>query len=216
MKKLTKNDWITFAVTTVLILLPMAFGLAVYHKLPAQMPVHWNGAGEVDGYSSRAMAVFGIPAFMALVNVICQFATLSDPKRANADGKIRTLVFWLLPVISIVANTSVLLAGLGREVKIEVIIPLLVGVIFILIGNYMPKTKQNYTIGIKLPWTLHSEENWRRTHRLGGWLFMLGGVMMLIAGFVGSPLFMTLMLITLIAMVLVPMVYSYILYRKGI
>ena len=57
MKKLTKNDWITFAVTTVLILLPMAFGLAVYHKLPSQMPVHWNGAGEVDGYSSRAMAV---------------------------------------------------------------------------------------------------------------------------------------------------------------
>lgn len=216
MKKLTKNDWITFAVTTVLTLLPMAFGLAVYHKLPAQMPVHWNGAGEVDGYGSRALVVFGVPALMALVNVICQLATLSDPKRANTDGKVRTLVFWLLPLISIVTNTMVLFAGLGREVKVEVITPLLVGVVFIVLGNYMPKVKQNYTIGIKVPWALHSEENWRRTHRLGGWMFMLSGVAMIIAGFAGTELAIGLTLGALVAAAVVPVVYSYLLYRKGI
>ncbi len=215
-KKLTKKDWVTMAVTTALTMLPILFGLAVYDKLPAELPVHWNTAGEVDRYGSKVRAVFGMPAFLALVNIICQFATLSDPKRANATGKVRMLVFWLIPVISIVINSVVILVGLGKEISVEVIVPLLVGIIFLIIGNYMPKVKQNYTIGIKIPWTLNSEENWRRTHRLGGWMFMLGGVLAMLTAIVGTEAFGYIMVGALIAAAVVPMIYSYILYRKGI
>ena len=215
-KKFTKKDWITLAVTTALTLLPILFGLAVYDKLPQQMPVHWNAAGEVDGYGSKVMAVFGMPALLAAVNVICQFVTLADPKHSNTEGKVRTLVFWLLPVISIVMNSVVILAGLGKEISVELIAPMLVGVVLILIGNYMPKVKQNYTVGIKVPWALHSEENWRRTHRLGGWLFMLCGVVMLFAAIVGTKFFLGIMLGMLIIATIVPVIYSYVLYRKGI
>ena len=215
-KKLTKKDWVTMAVTTVLTLLPILFGLAVYGRLPDEMPVHWNGAGEVDGYGSKAMAVFGMPAFLALVNVACQFITLTDPKHDNTEGKVRTLVFWLIPVISIVMNSVCLLVGLGEEISVERIAPLLVGIIFLIIGNYMPKVKQNYTIGIKVPWTLNSEENWRRTHRLGGWMFMLCGVAMMLSAVIAAEFFLGLMLGIILAAAIVPMIYSYILYRKGI
>ena len=215
-KKLTKKDWVTMAITTVLTLLPILFGLAVYGRLPDEMPVHWNGAGEVDGYSSKAMAVFGMPAFLALVNVACQFITLTDPKHDNTEGKVRTLVFWLIPVISIVMNSVCLLVGLGEEISVERIAPLLVGIIFLIIGNYMPKVKQNYTIGIKVPWTLNSEENWRRTHRLGGWMFMLCGVAMMLSAVIAAEFFLGLMLGIILAAAIVPMIYSYILYRKGI
>ena len=215
-KKLTKKDWVTMAITTVLTLLPILFGLAVYGRLPDEMPVHWNGAGEVDGYGSKAMAVFGMPAFLALVNVACQFITLTDPKHDNTEGKVRTLVFWLIPVISIVMNSVCLLVGLGEEISVERIAPLLVGIIFLIIGNYMPKVKQNYTIGIKVPWTLNSEENWRRTHRLGGWMFMLCGVAMMLSAVIAAEFFLGLMLGIILAAAIVPMIYSYILYRKGI
>ena len=215
-KKLTKKDWVTMVVTTALTLLPIIFGLAVYGRLPEEMPVHWNGAGEVDGYASKAMAVFGMPAFLALVNVACQFITLADPKHDNTEGKVRTLVFWLVPVISIVMNTVCLLVGLGEEISVERIAPLLVGIIFLIIGNYMPKVKQNYTIGIKVPWALNSEENWRRTHRLGGWMFMLCGVAMMLSAVISAEFFLGLMLGVLLAAAIVPMIYSYILYRKGI
>ena len=215
-KKFTKKDWITLAVTTALTLLPIFFGLVVYNRLPEQMPVHWNAAGEVDGYGSKFMAVFGMSALLAAVNVFCQFFTLADPKHGNTEGKVRTLVFWLLPVISIVMNSVVILVGLGKEISVELITPVLVGVILIVIGNYMPKVKQNYTIGIKVPWALNSEENWRRTHRLGGWLFMLCGVVMLFTAIVGTKFFLGIMLCMLIVVALVPVIYSYILYRKGI
>ena len=215
-KKLTKKDWVTMAVTTVLTLLPILFGLAVCGKLPDEMPIHWNAAGEVDGYASKAVAVFGMPSFLALVNIICHFVTLADPKHNNTEGKVRTLVFWLIPVISIVMNTVCLLVGLGEEISVERIAPLLVGIIFLIIGNYMPKVKQNYTIGIKVPWALNSEENWRRTHRLGGWMFMLYGIAMMLSAVITAEFFFGMMLGIILVATIVPMIYSYILYRKGI
>jgi len=90
----------------------------------------------------------------------------------------------------------------------------LMGLLFILIGNYLPKTKQSYTMGIKLPWTLASEENWNRTHRLAGFLWVLGGVYFIVMSFIGWSLIA--FLIPLAVMVLIPAVYSYLLYRKGI
>ena len=84
----------------------------------------------------------------------------------------------------------------------------------LIIGNYMPKTKQSYTMGIRLPWTLHSEENWNRTHRLAGFLWVLGGLYFIVMSFVGwTPAGF---LIPLAVMVLVPTVYSYVLYKRGI
>jgi uncharacterized membrane protein len=96
---------------------------------------------------------------------------------------------------------------------VEVVTPLLIGIIFTIVGNYLPKCRQNYTIGFKIPWTLHSEENWNKTHRLGGIVWTIGGVLTIISTFIG---FTALLLPIMLAMVFVPMIYSYLLYRKGI
>ena len=103
--------------------------------------------------------------------------------------------------------------ALGGSVRVEMLMPILLGVVFIAIGNYMPKCKQNYTIGIKIPWTLASEENWNKTHRLAGWVWVGGGVVMMLAGF--FDLFWIIMGATAI-MVLIPLIYSFVLHRKGI
>ena len=95
----------------------------------------------------------------------------------------------------------------------EVIMPVLVGLLLTVVGNYMPKCKQNYTIGIKIPWTLNSEENWNKTHRFAGWIWTFGGLAIMLTGFVGGVWFF---LPVVLVMVFAPMIYSYILHRKGI
>ena len=101
--------------------------------------------------------------------------------------------------------------ALGCEIDVEVIMPLVMGVLFLVIGNLLPKCRQSYTMGIKLPWTLNNEENWNKTHRFGGKVWVAGGIIILATAFIGS--FWILMGVLLI-MVTVPTLYSYLLYRK--
>ena len=91
--------------------------------------------------------------------------------------------------------------------------PIFLGLLFAIIGNYLPKCKQNYTIGIKIPWTLHSEENWNRTHRFAGRIWVAGGLIIMLTGFYGS--FVIFFSVTLL-IALVPILYSFLLHRKGI
>lgn len=85
------------------------------------------------------------------------------------------LVLWIIPVTSLIVCCSIYANAVGIAVDIGFVANGIVGLLFILIGNYMPKCKQNYTTGIKVPWTLHSQENWNRTHRLAGWVWIIGG-----------------------------------------
>jgi uncharacterized membrane protein len=103
--------------------------------------------------------------------------------------------------------------ALGATVRVEIFIIIFLGLLFTIVGNYLPKSKQNYTIGIKLPWTLNSEENWNRTHRMAGRLWVLCGIAMILTSFLG--LFWLFFVVALV-MVLAPAIYSYVLHRKGI
>src|SRR5699024_6732711 len=96
------------------------------------------------------------------------------------------LVFWIIPVVSLIVNGMVFLTALQIEVNVSIAVSALVGIIFIIIGNYLPKLQQNYTAGIKLPWTLNSTENWNRTHRLGGKTFIISGILLILCGFLGE------------------------------
>ena len=199
--------------TSIIILLPILAGVILWDTLPEQIPTHWNAAGEVDGWSSKAFAVFGLPCLMLGIQWLCVLGTAADPKKANHPEKILHLVFWIIPVISVGLFVVTYVAALGTEVRMEMIMPLLVGFVLTVVGNYLPKCKQSYTIGIKIPWTLNSKENWNRTHRLAGRLWVVCGIGIMLTAFVGGFwLFLPLVLV----MVLAPCVYSYILYRKGI
>jgi uncharacterized membrane protein len=208
-----KNNWKILLITSITILLPILAGLILWDQLPEQIPLHWNMEGEIDDYSSKSFAVFGLPLILLAFHLFTFFVTLSDPKNQNLSDKVLHLIFWIIPVMSVGLSAITYSVAMGKDVRVEVVISVSLGLLFLVIGNYLPKCKQSYTIGIKLPWTLHSEENWNRTHRLAGWIWAIGGFMILIAGFFG--VFILTMTIPLI-MALIPIVYSYLLHRKGI
>ena len=204
----------TLIITSLICLLPMLVGALVYSRLPEQVATHFDLQGNPDGWSSRPFAVFGLPGILLAVNLLIPFALRADPKHKNMSGALGNIVIWTVPVVSLLCSGLTLGRALGYDLRIEVVLPVFMGVLFILIGNYLPKTKQSYTMGIKLPWTLASEENWNRTHRLAGFLWVLGGVYFIVMSFIGWNLIA--FLIPIVLMVLAPTVYSYLLYRKGI
>ena len=200
-------------ITSIVILLPVLTGVVLWDTLPEQIPTHWNAAGEIDGWSSKAFAIFGLPLMMLAMHWLCVLGTAADPKKANHSDKLIHLVLWIIPIISVVLFALTYVAALGTEVRMEMVMPLLVGCVLTVVGNYLPKCKQSYTIGIKIPWTLHSEENWNRTHRFAGRLWLVCGLGIMLTAFVGGFWFF---LPIVLVMVLAPTVYSYLLHRKGI
>lgn len=202
-------------ITSVICALPLVFAVIVYGQLPDTLAIHWDMAGNANGWMPKPYAVFGLPLFLLIIHIVAVTATTHDPKRQNQAGVMRTAIYWIVPVISVIVNTMTLLIGMGHQINIGNFVMLFIGVLFILIGNYLPKSRQNYTIGIKLPWTLASADNWNKTHRLGGILFMIAGVVLLITPFVPAGTVQTVLTIGIIAIAtIVPMIYSFLLYLK--
>ena len=198
-------------VTSIVILLPVLIGLLLWNRLPEQIPTHWNIHGEIDAWSSKPFAVFGLPAMLLVIHWICLLVSNADPSNKNYPPKMILLVLWICPVISLVLGCLIYATALGYNLSIEIVMPLLVGLMFLIGGNLLPKCRQSYTMGIKLPWTLANEENWNKTHRLAGKLWVAGGVITMITAFCGN---FWILLGILVVMVVIPTVYSYSLYRK--
>ena len=199
--------------TCLVTLLPLVAGLLLWDQLPAQIATHFSSDGQADGWSGRAFAVLGLPLILLALRGICLFATLHDPKKANVGRKMTGLLFWIVPVLSCIVMGTIYGLALGWNLNPVLITNALLGVVFLVIGNYMGKTHQNYTVGIKLPWTLHSTENWNRTHRVGSRCFLAGGLLFLLNCFLQSDL---LLLAVVLVCVLIPIGYSYSLYKRGI
>ncbi|MBQ7050098.1 MAG: SdpI family protein [Firmicutes bacterium] len=198
-------------ITSIIMLIPVVIGLLLWNQLPAQVPSHWGINGEIDGWSSKAFVVFGLPVLLLAIHWVCVIASSADPSSKNYHPKMLTLVLWICPVLSLILNSLVYATALGYSLNIEIIMPLLVGLMFVIVGNLLPKCRQSYTMGIKLPWTLASEENWNKTHRLGGKVWVIGGVLTMATAFLGS---FWVLLAVLIIMVAVPTIYSYRYYAK--
>ena len=199
-------------ITSLITLIPIIIGIVLWDKLPDQVPIHWDINGEVDRFATKIQAVFAMPLVLVAFQWICVLGTLLDPKKQNIGDKMFTLVLWIIPVISLLCNSMVFATALGHEVSVEIIMPLFMGALFVIIGNYLPKCKQSYTVGIKLPWTLDDEENWNKTHRLAGFLWVISGIVIMATAFLGL---FWLFFIVIIPMVIVPFVYSYLLYKKN-
>ena len=204
----------TLILTTILTLLPMVIGFILWNKLPDQVATHFGSNGEPDGWSSKAFAVVGLPFLLTAVHLGCFLITFADPKKQRIDPKLFKLILWLCPMISWFGCGSTYAYALNMELNTTNIAMVLLGVLFIVIGNYLPKARQNYTVGIKLPWTLDDEENWNRTHRLAGKLWMVCGFLFVIVSFFGLGTSWIAMLLAAI-MILVPTGYSFLYYLKN-
>lgn len=203
----------TIIITNIIMLLPLVAGICFWDQLPDQMATHFGANGEPDGYSSKAFAVFVLPLILVAIYWVCVLATTLDPKRRNITPKMFGLVLWIIPVIDVFAVGMTYAYNLGHTVDAMPMVGALLGVVFIIVGNYLPKARQSYTIGIKIPWTLANEENWNRTHRMAGPLWMLGGALMIASTLLKLQTVFVMTAVVLL-MVLVPVVYSGWLHAK--
>lgn len=211
MSMIKKYKW-TMILTGIVTLSPILFGIFFWNQLPGEIPIHFSGAGNIpDGWSSRPVAVFGLPMFLFVMEWLCLLVTAADPKKKNISDKMIKVVLWIIPVISIEVAVCIYGTALGRRIDVGMQTNVLIGILFIVLGNYMHKVKQNYSIGVKIPWTLNNADNWNRTHRFGAWVFIIAGVAMCINGYFKSTIALG---IIIAVTVTVPVLYSYILYRK--
>ena len=199
-------------ISSLVTLIPMFLGIILWDKLPEKMATSFGIGGEVTGYSNKEFAVYGLPLILVLCNFLCVFYTGADPKRKNISDKIMGVVLSIIPLCSIFCGTLLYKDVLNFKINADMMGTSFLGLVFTVIGIILPKCKQNYTVGIKIPWTLNDEDNWNKTHKFAGKVFIAGGIITLISGFLGF-VYASFVMIFIVA--LIPIVYSYIYYRKN-
>ncbi len=201
-------------VSSIVVLLPMLLGVILWNRLPDTMVTHWGAEGTADGAMGKVFAVFLIPLICLVLHLICVFFTLRDKGNEEQNKKVVRVCFWITPIISLLSNGYIYAFAMdGQFNRVMLGTMSFLGVVFILVGNYLPKCKPNRTIGIKVVWALKNEENWVKTHRFAGKTWVLGGVLFLLSlalsGNVG-----VLVRIAAMLCLLSPVLYSYMYYRK--
>ena len=205
---LKKNKGLMIA-TSIIVLLPMLAGVLLWDQLPERMAIHWGANGEADGWSSRPVAVFGMPLFLLAIHWLGVWMTGQDKRNRHQNEKVLQIIFWIAPAVSLFGMGSTYASALGQSLPVDRLVMLLLGILFVIIGNYLPKCRQNYTIGIKIVWTLSDEENWNATHRLAGKLWMAGGFLLLLCAVLPGAALTWALPVVLGIMVGVPIVYSW-------
>lgn len=189
-------------------------GIILWDKLPENVPFHWGPGGEVDGWASRGIAVFLTPAILLAVHILCVILTSLDPKNSGQDKNMMGLIYWISPSLSAITGGMVYAAAFGKVFSANGLMPLVTGILFIIIGNYLPKCRQNSTIGIKLKWTLESEENWNATHRAAGKIWVIGGLAVMATVLLPNGAIAVAMLTITSVIALSSVLYSYMYYRR--
>ena len=197
--------------TSIVTLLPILAGLLLWDQLPEQLPIHWNINGEVDRWGSKPAVVLGMPVLLMALNWICAFVSAQDPKRKNFSPKTLALILWICPGLSLFIAAFTYTSALEHPLNMEILLPLVIGLLFCAIGNLLPKCRQSYTLGIRLPWTLASEENWNKTHRFAGKLWVLAGLLIMVTSFLGILWLLPGVLILALG---ATTLYSWLYYRK--
>lgn len=200
-----------FMFTSVVTLLPILIGLLLWKQLPDSLATHFGADNQPDGYCSKAFAVFGFPIILLFFHFLCVAVTNIDPKAKNINQKIFRVVLWICPLVSLVVCNTIYLFNLGYQLNIEFLCGLLIGVLYLILGNFIPKIKPNYSIGIRVPWALFDSDNWYHTHRFGGKCMVIGGIVMIVT----SP-FQNIWILLVLCIIpcILPVIYSYLYYRK--
>ena len=206
-----KKYWLLTSAAT---LLPMVLGLLLWDKLPARIPTHFGIDGAADGWGSKGFAVFGVPAMWLSFHLIIWGVTRLDRQNRGHNEKVLNLTGLVFPAMSIIFAVIMYSQALKLELNLSMLLFPLLGLFLIAMGNWLPKIKQNTTLGIKLRWTLYNEENWNKTHRFAGFVWVIGGVLLCVLGFLPGEAVAGCLVGTLALMALLPILYSCKLAKK--
>ncbi len=199
-----------------IVLLPFIYLAYIWNELPEKVAVHWNSNGVVDRYGNKTELIL-IPILLPLlIYIIFLIVPRIDPKQKlkNMGNKLQNLKFWMTTLMSILA-LFIIYSSKNESFENSNYLVIIIGILYMVLGNYFKTIKANYFIGIRTPWTLENESVWKETHNLGGKLWLIGGLIVVLASFVleNQSNFTVFFVITGIITV-VPIVYSYLLFRK--
>lgn len=212
-----KTNKKTLILTSAVILLPILIGILLWNKLPDSMAVHFNFDNEADGYREKWFAVIIAPFILLAVHLIMAMIIAADPRKKNISSKVYGINIWILPSLSLVLTAVIYVYNLGIHFNISLFLGIFLGITYIIIGNYLPKTRQNYTIGCLLPWTYANEENWNKTNRLAGVINIIIGILIIINAAMGIFAIFYSFLAAMLIGSLIPLGYSYFLHvKKGL
>ncbi|MDO8668299.1 MAG: SdpI family protein [bacterium] len=211
-KPTIKTEFIPLA----MILLTLFSSVYFYNNLPERVATHWNIAGQVDAYGSGQTQAVAFPLLIVGMYILFLLIPFLDPKkeRYKQFNKVYHIFKNILLALMVVIYFIVSLNGLGYNLPVGVIIPGLIGLLFIVLGNYMGKIKMNWFMGIRTPWTLSSEEVWNKTHRFGGKMFILAGLLMMAETVLPINWRLPVFIIMMAALLFGTIGYSYIVYLK--
>ena len=200
----------------VIVLLPFIYLAYIWNQLPEKVPMHWNINGEIDRYGDK-MELILIPILLPLlIYVIFLVIPKIDPKnKLNKMGnKLQTIKILLTTFMSILA-LFIIYSVKNQSIDNPNYIVLSIGVLYIILGNYFKTIKANYFIGIRTPWTLENETVWKETHKLGGKIWFLGGIIVVLSSLIlDKQPNLTVFLIVTGIITIIPIVYSYIVFEK--
>jgi len=196
--------------------LAVAVSIWAYPQLPPTIATHWNVRGTADGFSSRATAVLIMPLVIIGLTGLFNVLPKLDPRGANYAKFVDT--YWLIAnaviLFILIGHGMIVATGLGYPVKVDRFMPIGVGLLFIVLGNFLTRVEPNRFTGIRTPWTLSSDTVWRKTHRTGGWLMVVGGFVLAASVFLPQGAFLPLLIAAILIVAVIPVVQSYILWKR--
>jgi len=206
----------TEIIPLLIILISIGLGFYFYSAFPDTVPVHWGINGEVDRWGSKFEGAWLMPLIGAGMYILFILIPLIDPKKEKYEQFFKTYLIFRTLILLVMFGIYLIASfnTLGYNVRVEVWVPLAIGLLFVIMGNYMGKLKANWFMGIRTPWTLSNDEVWNKTHRLGGKLFIIFGVLLMITPLLPYNSFIYTLIVPVIIVSLVPIVYSYLIYRK--
>jgi uncharacterized membrane protein len=187
-----------------------------YSRFPSRVPTHWNAAGVADGFSGPAFAAFFFPALIILLYLMLVFLPAADPQKSRYKEFSRpyqAIRFILVGYLSLLYYTSSLI-GLGYQISINKVMVIAIGLLFLVLGNFMPKVRKNWFVGIRTPWTLSDERVWNKTHRLAGKLFALGGLLSILTVLLDGEKAFTALMVIIFGVVLGSVTYSWLAWKR--
>ena len=210
---LKKNKW-KLILSSIVILLPVLLGVFGQSLLPDEIIVHWGLDGNPDGWANPLFIFTLLPIILFAIHWLCMILSHVLDKNEHQNPKVMEITFWIIPALSLGVCGMLLATAMGHTANTFAIMLLLIGVTFIIIGNYMPKTTRNRTMGIKIKWTLANDENWHATHRFAGKVYVILGFLCLVSLPLPSSVFPFLAIGIILVSILLPTLYSYSFYKN--
>ena len=204
-----QHKW-SLILSSAVLLLPVVVGLILWNRLPDVMATHFDFDNVPNGWSPKWMVVFGIPAFMLVIHLMSLWATMRVGGKSK--GVPVWLLCWIIPVINLFVEGMVYAYALEVAVDVGLVACLMIGVLFVVLGSYLPKSQANVAFGIRVPWTMSDPDIWVRTHRVAGISMVACGVAILLGAWFES--LRVVLFGLLFVAILVPLVYSYVIYKK--